>query len=250
MDSLRIALLVIGVVIVVVIYWNAKRKTSAELHHSKPQARVEPDFDEMDAAPESSIIRVTPDFSQSVDELTTGEDTKSLPKLGEDTENATHVDIGVADEPAEQAPPKAKVPEKVLSLRIIKKDGGEFPASDVIRLLAGSGLAHGQFDIFHKLSDGEGSDALFSVASLTEPGTFDLENLRDKTLAGLSFFMLRPGPGRGVDAFDKMIEIARAVAISLQGELLDGDGSSMSNQRERFLREDLIQYELKHLQLQ
>jgi FtsZ-interacting cell division protein ZipA len=40
-----------------------------------------------------------------------------------------------------------------------------------------------------------------------------------------------------------MLAAARALAQSLQGELLDESGSSMSVQRERYLREEIIQFE-------
>ncbi|MEN7342506.1 MAG: cell division protein ZipA C-terminal FtsZ-binding domain-containing protein [Pseudomonadota bacterium] len=241
MDSLRIALLVIGIVIIIAVYLTVRRKPAAEVRNSPAVERVEPNFGDEVGEPESSIIKVTPAFSEAVDSIN-GADEEAFSK-----------DVFGAEGPEPEPQPKrsnADAPEKVISLRIVGKAQKEFSAEEVILTLRDAGLSHGRFGIFHKLDDSDGEDALFSVASLTEPGTFDLQNLADKTLAGLSFFMLRPGPGRGVDAFDKMIEAARAVAISLQGELLDGDGSTLSIQRERFLREDLIQYELKHLKLQ
>ena len=242
MDSLRIALLIIGAVIVLLIYLTARKKSAAEVRNSAAEPRIEPDFSDLeDVEPESAIIKVTPAISESVDHLTQSEGTDEINTISEQPDL-------VGDAPAEDTK-KPDVPEKVISLRIVRKGSGEFPAEDVILALRKSGLTHGRFGIFHLLASEDSDDALFSVASLTEPGSFDLQKLREHTLAGLSLFMLRPGPGRGVDAFDKMIEIARAVSITLQGELLDGDGSTLSIQRERFLREDLIQYELKHLQL-
>lgn len=251
MDNLRISLLVIGAGIVLGVYLNARRKSASTVKNTKPQVRVEPAFDEDDESPVSSIIKVSPSFSASVDQLSVSGETGTMPQIDPNDPPNTQPGLSLdGDEDAAPAPKKSSVPEKVISLRVVRKDGGEFPTEKVIVTLRGVGLTHGRFGIFHRLSEEGDNEALFSVASLTEPGSFDLQNLQDKTLAGLSFFMLRPGPGRGVDAFDKMVEIARAVSTAIQGELLDGDGSSLSIQRERFLREDLIQYELKHLQLQ
>ncbi len=108
--------------------------------------------------------------------------------------------------------------------------------------LRGAGLQHGRYGIFHRhLSPPEDIKPAFSVASLTEPGTFDLENLADG-VAGLSFFVVLPGAGDPVNRFDAMVETARALAVELDAELLDERGSSWSIQRERYVREEIIEY--------
>ncbi len=243
MDGLRLALLIIGVAIIAAIYWNARRKHAADIRNSDPARRIEPVFEDTDAGPDRGEQHV-PEFSVEGDPATVS--------AGRDGEGPSGTEqAGAADPepvPAE-AHDEAERPQKVISLRIVGKAGADFSAEEVVLTLRGVGLQHGRFGIFHRLSDEDDDTPLFSVANLTEPGTFDLSELREKRFAGLSFFMLRPGPGRGVDAFDRMVETARAVAITLQGELLDGDGSTLSIQRERFMREDLIQYELRHLQL-
>ena len=82
----------------------------------------------------------------------------------------------------------------------------------------------------------------FSVASLTEPGSFDLEHSGDTTIAGLSFFVVLPGTDDPVARFDAMVETARALSVELAADLFDERGSSWSSQRERYLREELIEY--------
>ena len=237
MDELRLALLVIGVVIVAAVYWNARRKHAAEIRNSDLSERIEPAFDDGDAADRTPIAEPR--------ELPLG--VPEAPDEPAVEAPADEVRIGGAAPDTDAA--ASDVPQKVISLRIVGKSGSDFSAEDVVLTLRGVGLQHGRFGIFHRMPDEDSDEPVFSVANLTEPGTFDLSDLKERRLAGLSFFMLRPGPGRGVDAFDKMVETARAVAITLQGELLDGDGSTLSIQRERFMREDLIQYELKHLKL-
>jgi cell division protein ZipA len=80
------------------------------------------------------------------------------------------------------------------------------------------------------------------VASLTEPGTFDLDNVAQNTIAGLSFFLVLPGTGDPVARFDAMVETARALSVELESDLHDERGSSWSIQRERYLREEIIEY--------
>jgi cell division protein ZipA len=106
--------------------------------------------------------------------------------------------------------------------------------------LRNAGLEHGRYAIFHRQlgTNREG----FSVASLTEPGSFDVENLGAGTIAGLSFFVVLPGNGDPVARFDAMVETARALSVELAADLFDERGSSWSSQRERYLREELIEY--------
>jgi cell division protein ZipA len=130
-------------------------------------------------------------------------------------------------------------PERVVALRLVPR-GAELPTERAVAALRDAGLEHGRYSIFHRQlgTNREG----FSVASLTEPGSFDLEHLGDGTIAGLSFFLVLPGKGDPVTRFDAMVETARALSVELAADLFDERGSSWSSQRERYLREELIEY--------
>jgi len=130
-------------------------------------------------------------------------------------------------------------PDRVVALRLIPR-GAELPTERAVAALRGAGLEHGRYAIFHRQlgTNREG----FSVASLTEPGSFDVEHLGDATIAGLSFFLVLPGQGDPVARFDAMVETARALSVELAADLFDERGSSWSSQRERYLREELIEY--------
>ena len=130
-------------------------------------------------------------------------------------------------------------PERVVALRLIPR-GAELPTERAVAALRNAGLEHGRYAIFHRQlgANREG----FSVASLTEPGSFDLEHLDDASIAGLSFFLVLPGMGDPVSRFDAMVETARAMSVELAADLFDERGSSWSSQRERYLREELIEY--------
>lgn len=143
-----------------------------------------------------------------------------------------------------QAPPKPtrQMPERIVALRLIPRRGEELPTARAVLALRNAGLQHGRYSIFHKLDERYGNEPMFSVASLTEPGTFDLQNIGETTIAGLSLFMVLPGVGDPVARFDNMIEVARGLSVELDSELRDERGSSWSVQRERYLREELIEY--------
>jgi cell division protein ZipA len=162
--------------------------------------------------------------------------------------------LGIAPEPrrlagttrthsgvVERKPSPRRMPEKIVALRLVAKD--EPPTAETVVLaLRRHGLEHGLYGIFHKVADGDVHNPLFSVARLTEPGSFDLSSLAETKIPGLSLFLALPGSGDPVTRFDDMIDTARALARELGSDLFDEKGSSWSVQRERFLREEMIQY--------
>jgi cell division protein ZipA len=148
----------------------------------------------------------------------------------------------------EEAPPSSRpaakqAPEKIITIRLIPK-GHELDAREVVAALQESGLRHGRYGIFHMHREDRAEEMLFSVASLTEPGSFDLDNLG--TIAGLSFFVVLPSLADPLDCFDAMVEAARLLAHTLNADLFDDRGSSWSIQRERYVREELIRYRHQH----
>jgi cell division protein ZipA len=134
---------------------------------------------------------------------------------------------------------KWPAPDRIVALRLVPR-GAELPSERAVAALRNAGLEHGRYAIFHRQLDTNREG--FSVASLTEPGSFDLEHLEDSTIAGLSFFVVLPGKGDPVARFDAMVETARALSVELAADLFDDRGSSWSSQRERYLREELIEY--------
>ena len=80
-----------------------------------------------------------------------------------------------------------------------------------------------------------------------EPGSFDLANIKEQEIPGISLFLVLPGPIDGVEAFDMMMEASRTLAQSLDADLLDETGSTLSIQRERYMREEIVEYEHSHM---
>lgn len=212
MDELRVILLVLGIGVVAFVYWHSRRQSRRA--SADPERRVEPALD------------------------------ADSPKVEPEEEDDLPLEPMAADS-AESAPaaPEAPVEQKIVTLRLVARGDSHFNGEQVVLTLRGLGLRHGKFGIFHRVDGADDDSIVFSVASLVEPGTFDLANIRQQELPGVSMFMVLPGPKDGAEAFDEMIATARAMADSLHGELLDEAGSTMSIQRERFLREEIIQYQ-------
>lgn len=150
------------------------------------------------------------------------------------------------------AAPVLMAESKVVTVRIMPAQGKAFPADELLLALREAGLRHGQFGIFHCYSEvgySEGSHTeddeeriRYSVASLVEPGSFDLSDLKNSQYEGVSIFAILPAPEDGLQLFDDMISKAREIAKAVEGSLTDEQGGAFSLQRERYMREDLIEY--------
>jgi len=141
----------------------------------------------------------------------------------------------------EMSGPQAR-PRKIVTLRFVPRQG-QLACDTVLLALRAAGMRHGRYGIFHRHADEFSDEAEFSVANLTEPGSFDIARASETKIPGMSFFMVLPGPGDAVERFDDMVRTARDLARELNGELRDEQGSSWSIQRERFVREEIIQFQ-------
>ena len=214
MDGLRWLLLFFGLLVIAGVYFYSRRE----------KARPEPDDD-------AATDRIEPTLARS----------KKVPAESED-EVVAASDDAVEDE--EQALADEQRPQKIVTLRLVGHHKRPFQGDELILSMRGIGLRHGKFGIFHRYDGNDESRTIFSAASLVEPGSFDLANIKDQQIPGISLFLVLPGPVDGVEAFDLMMAAARALAQTLDGELLDESGSTLSVQRERFMREEIIQYQL------
>lgn len=215
MDDLRTILAIIGVGVIAFVYWYTR-------HEQKRRSRAE---------------RVEPAFSAETAAESAADDAAGEPAAESGEEAAPVQDVLAAD--PDSAPAEK---EKIVAIRLVARTGRTIPGEELILAMRGLGLRHGKFGIFHRHA-GDDDAIVFSVASLLEPGSFELATIREQELPGVSMFMVLPGVLPGTEAFDGMVETARALAKSVDAEVLDAAGSSLSIQRERFIREEIIQYE-------
>ena len=211
MDGLRWLLLIFGVLVVAGVY----------LHSLYQRTKT----DEA-ASPQENSDRVEPALGGQghAGDYTDDKPVSSLP--------APDPDVAIGD--AEQ---------KIVTLRIVARNQGAINGEELVLNLRGIGMRHGKFGIYHRYEGLDEDEVIFSAASLVEPGTFDLTTIAEQEIPGISLFMVLPGPVDGAQAFDLMIAAARALTQSLDAELVDESGSTLSIQRERYLREEIIQFQ-------
>lgn len=214
MDGLRWLLLFFGVLVIVGVYLYSRRaKNKPDEVPVVDGRRVEPTMQLDDEVPDADADVVDDVVIETAD--------------GDP----------VVEEPAE------KIPQMIVTLRLVAGEKAAFKGDDLILSLRGIGLRHGKFGIFHRYDGNDETRTIFSAASLVEPGSFDLANIKDQQIPGISLFLVLPGPIDSVEAFDLMMAAARTLSQSLDGELLDESGSTLSIQRERYLREEIIKYQ-------
>jgi cell division protein ZipA len=103
------------------------------------------------------------------------------------------------------------------------------------------GLAYGRYQVFHRRhSDGR---SIFCVASLIEPGTFDLSSMPNELYRGVSLFAVLPGPIDPVQSVEAMLETARDLARELSGTMQDAKGMPFSPQRAEALLKDVSRFQ-------
>jgi len=209
MDGLRWILLLSGLLVVAGVYLYSRRERSRPADRTAISQRAE-------------------------QPLASG---KKEPSINDEADEDLAPDEPVTEEPVDQPAPK------IVTIRIVASDKKPFPGDELVLSLRGIGMRHGRFGIFHRYEGNDENKVIFSAASLVEPGSFDLENIREQRFPGISLFMMVPGPIDGAEAFDLMIVAARALAKTLNAELLDEAGSTLSIQRQRYLREEIIQHQ-------
>jgi FtsZ-interacting cell division protein ZipA len=126
---------------------------------------------------------------------------------------------------------------RIVALRLVAPQPERFAGRSLRQALAAEGFVLGRFAIFHKPD--EEQRAVLSAASLTRPGTFDVETMDSQHYGGLSLFAVLPGPKPPPQAFDELVIAARNLNERLCGILQDEQGSPLTAARIALLRERL-----------
>ena len=191
-----------------------------------------------------SILNKNPEESEKIEPTFHNENSPDRPKkneeqIGTHSDNNTRIKIDVDSH-------KKKVEcDHVITVRLTPIDSVPFNGNQVLEILNGNGLFLDDSGIFNYL-DKHNKAKLFSVANLVEPGVFNAQEIEDMKIPGLSFFMLLPLNSNEINAFDEMMMVLKRIKTLLKAELLDDAGSTLSIQRERYIREEVIEYMLKN----
>jgi len=139
-----------------------------------------------------------------------------------------------------QAPNAAEL-QRIVTVRVCAVGEARWSGSQLMAALELHGLAFGRYQVFHrKHADGR---SLFCVASLIEPGTFDIAEMADQEYRGVTLFAVLPGPIQPLETMDELLGTARGLAEELSGMVQDAKGMPLSPQRAAALREDIARFQ-------
>ncbi|HWG68345.1 MAG TPA: cell division protein ZipA C-terminal FtsZ-binding domain-containing protein, partial [Steroidobacteraceae bacterium] len=131
--------------------------------------------------------------------------------------------------------------QRIVTIRVCAVGEGRWSGAQLMAALELHGLAFGRYQVFHrKHVDGR---SLFCVASLIEPGTFDVAGMAETEFRGVTLFAVLPGPMEPLATLDELYGTARGLAEALSGMVQDAKGMPLSPQRAAALREDVARFQ-------
>jgi cell division protein ZipA len=143
--------------------------------------------------------------------------------------------------PVAPAPPNAAELQRIVTVRVCAAGDARWSGAQLMAALELHGLAFGRYQVFHRRhADGR---SLFCVASLIEPGTFDIAAMAEQEFRGVTLFAVLPGPLPPLETLDELLATARGLAEELKGMVQDAKGVPLSPQRAGLLREDLARFQ-------
>ena len=218
-QTIRLILLVVGAIVVLwILYDGIKRQKrlkgevdATEDTNDVVEPVIEPAIDIPDE-------KTSYAFEERVEENI------SEPETEENIPEPTVVDE-VSDDQKEVA-------DSVIMLMLVPEKGQVFAGSVLLQSLFSHDLHYGDQQIFHHYAAAsENLDKpLFSVASASESGEFDLDSMRENSYRGLVVFMEPNKHLHPADVFDMMIGVANYLAADLHGQLLSGDQQIWSDE--------------------
>jgi cell division protein ZipA len=137
--------------------------------------------------------------------------------------------------------PNASEQQKIVTVRVCAPGEARWSGATLLSALELHGLAYGRYQVFHRRHvDGR---SLFCVASMIEPGTFDVVRMSTEEFRGITLFAVLPGPVEPLLTVDELLGAARGLAQELSGMVQDNKGMPLSPQRAAAMRDDVARFQ-------
>ena len=144
-----------------------------------------------------------------------------------------------SDRHAAVPPPNKSQKQKIVTVRVCAVGEARWSGTDLMAALEALGLAYGRYQVFHRNhTDGR---SIFCVASLVEPGTFDLPTWRTGVSRRHPVRRASRPPRADRDRGRPFRHGARARG-EFTGTMQDANGMPFSPQRAAALLEDVVRF--------
>lgn len=205
-NSLRLILLLVGVVILMGIYFYdvlQKKKVikAEEFDDSSFSERVDP------------VMENEPSFSAVFEDQHASNFEKNIEPVEPDFSPTVMVeDVPVAEQAL------------VIQLVVLPKEGGSLPGTALLDAFTTLNLEYGDMGIFHCYERHDGIEIQqFHVANILEPGTFPVGSMAEFESTGIILFFQTSDVANPGEAFENMLNVARELSQRLDASLVDAE---------------------------
>ena len=123
-----------------------------------------------------------------------------------------------------------------LCLRARRREG--FNGRMLLSMFDRFNLVFGKMDVFHRrIQVGGKEESSFSVINGEKPGTLKPEDMEESSTHRIMFYISLYDCYSPLKSFDEMVDVAKQFAVSLDGNLYDDQGSSLSEQNIEYHRD-------------
>jgi cell division protein ZipA len=220
--------LLVGVVIAIGRLMKARRQDFISTTSQPPLGKVEnKQFDEIIA-----VRKIPRDYAPQDDLLL-----EDSPPPVSVVAAKTPVIPTLIDEPEPEVKLVENEPGQSIMLFLLAKEKRQLAGYELLQTLLASGMRFGEGQLFHRHQslNGQGP-VIFSLASATATGVFDLQNIGGFSVRGLCLFMQSSGNATiDSERLSIMIETAKQLSDDLDTHLLDG-------QQRPLTKETIVRY--------
>lgn len=239
-DTVRMILLVLGVVVIAGVYiWGRYKEQLLDFLNRRGE------FDELDFEAEAEATSGPDDWEIRVlDRTHPVKSPEQSPVFDDDYDEED--DFGVGQETSE--PPASAVREApktaalgapfLIQLSVVASGDGFFDGEELRDALVEQDLIYGDMGIYHRY-DREYREPLFSVASLAEPGTFPIENMEMFECPGVVLFFQPTQVKDPLEVFDDLVSTCHELAVKLDGVEWDETRQPLTAEKIALMRERL-----------
>jgi len=256
MDTLRVILIIIGIIFIAGLYFFQTKKAflnklSSRSFFLKFKNMYQNVFNSTEDSPPStnrSYDQLSSDQLSSMNNMIASKSKKT--SLESDSSQSSNSKFKTSSQKtnSSQASTGAKGDEFLITLMVLPKPGNTFTGSEIITACKEAGLQLGEYNIFHRYALVDNKVLMTPVCSLVnlfEPGYFELDSIEDFTTEGLSLFMQLPGPVDGRDAFIILMDVSDKLSLNLNATICDETRSVLTTQTISHLKEKVENYRFK-----